>query len=315
MVFLIAESEPVQDKSSTTTAIGDLRQIAALLEGLRALGTGRVLDDVLSLVLDAAIDVSSAERGVHHAGVGQRRARVQDGARTRTHHAAGRHVRDEPEDPGRGVPHRRTAARGRPARRRARERSHGHGGARHPQRPVRAAAARAVSRQGGSGRRGAPDRRAVPGQPREGAADVELDARRARDARHRSRRRDRECPALPRDDGEGADGAGDADRRRDPAGAAPEDGAHRVVLFGRRRVAALPVHRRRLLRLRRPPGRRARVRARRRGGQGAARGAPERDDAGDLRRPGGQQRLAVADDQPREPGVVSPRDRVPVRDA
>ena len=62
MVFLVAESEPVPDRSSTTTAIGDLRQIAALLEGLRALGTGRVLDDVLSLVLDAAIDVSSAER-------------------------------------------------------------------------------------------------------------------------------------------------------------------------------------------------------------------------------------------------------------
>jgi serine phosphatase RsbU (regulator of sigma subunit) len=48
---------------STTTAIGDLRQIAALLEGLRALGSGRVLDDVLSLVLDSAIDVSGAERG------------------------------------------------------------------------------------------------------------------------------------------------------------------------------------------------------------------------------------------------------------
>src|SRR5512132_4168241 len=48
---------------ATTTAIGDLRQIAALLEGLRALGSGRVLDDVLSLVLDSAIEVSGAERG------------------------------------------------------------------------------------------------------------------------------------------------------------------------------------------------------------------------------------------------------------
>jgi serine phosphatase RsbU (regulator of sigma subunit)/pSer/pThr/pTyr-binding forkhead associated (FHA) protein len=62
MIFLIADSEPVVDRVSTTTAIGDLRQIAALLEGLRALGSGRVLDDVLSLVLDATIDVSSAER-------------------------------------------------------------------------------------------------------------------------------------------------------------------------------------------------------------------------------------------------------------
>ena len=39
----------------------------------------------------------------------------------------------------------------------------------------------------------------------------------------------------------------------------------------------------------------ARVRARRRGGQGTARGAPERDDAGHVRRAGGDQRRAVAD--------------------
>jgi serine phosphatase RsbU (regulator of sigma subunit)/pSer/pThr/pTyr-binding forkhead associated (FHA) protein len=63
MVFLVTESAPQMEKASTTTAIGDLRQIAALLEGLRALGSGRVLDDVLSLVLDSAIDVSGAERG------------------------------------------------------------------------------------------------------------------------------------------------------------------------------------------------------------------------------------------------------------
>ncbi len=63
MVFLVRDSEPVEEKSPTTTAIGDLRQIGALLEGLRALGSGRVLDDVLSLVLDSAIDVGGAERG------------------------------------------------------------------------------------------------------------------------------------------------------------------------------------------------------------------------------------------------------------
>ncbi len=62
MVFLLADTQPPIDRA-TTTAIGDLRQIAALLEGLRALGSGRVLDDVLSLVLDAAIEVSGAERG------------------------------------------------------------------------------------------------------------------------------------------------------------------------------------------------------------------------------------------------------------
>ncbi len=61
LVFLLADS-PTQDKA-TTTAIGDLRQIAALLDGLRALGSGRVLDDVLALVLDSAIEVTGAERG------------------------------------------------------------------------------------------------------------------------------------------------------------------------------------------------------------------------------------------------------------
>jgi serine phosphatase RsbU (regulator of sigma subunit) len=62
MVFLLADSAAPVDRA-TTTAVGDLRQIAALLEGLRALGSGRVLDDVLALVLDSAIEVSGAERG------------------------------------------------------------------------------------------------------------------------------------------------------------------------------------------------------------------------------------------------------------
>src|SRR5689334_6447493 len=64
MVFLLddAPQSGSVDKH-TTSAVGDLRQIAALLEGLRALGSGRVLDDVLSLVLDSAIEVSGAERG------------------------------------------------------------------------------------------------------------------------------------------------------------------------------------------------------------------------------------------------------------
>lgn len=64
MVFLTGDSESVLERTpATTTAVGDLRQVATLLEGLRALGTGRVLDDVLSMVLDSAIEVSGAERG------------------------------------------------------------------------------------------------------------------------------------------------------------------------------------------------------------------------------------------------------------
>ena len=44
-------------------AIGDLKQVATLLEGLRALSSARVLDDVLTLVMDSAIEVGGAERG------------------------------------------------------------------------------------------------------------------------------------------------------------------------------------------------------------------------------------------------------------
>lgn len=62
LVFLAEDVSPSAEPSATT-AIGDLRHVAALLEGLRALGSGRVLDDVLALVLDSSIDVSGAERG------------------------------------------------------------------------------------------------------------------------------------------------------------------------------------------------------------------------------------------------------------
>jgi phosphoserine phosphatase RsbU/P len=48
---------------TATTAVGDIRQVAALLEGLRAMGSGRVLDEVLAMVIDAAIAVTGAERG------------------------------------------------------------------------------------------------------------------------------------------------------------------------------------------------------------------------------------------------------------
>ena len=62
IVFLTGDS-PLHTDRSHASAVNDLRQLAALLEGLRALGSGRVLDEVLALVLDAAIDVAGAERG------------------------------------------------------------------------------------------------------------------------------------------------------------------------------------------------------------------------------------------------------------
>src|SRR5215467_14032028 len=62
IVFFIEDEAPSVEKSAVSAAT-ELRQMAALLEGLRALGSGRVIDDVLAMVLDSAIDVTGAERG------------------------------------------------------------------------------------------------------------------------------------------------------------------------------------------------------------------------------------------------------------
>ena len=61
VVYAVGEDAPSAEKSAVSAAT-ELRQMAALLEGLRALGSGRVLDEVLALVLDSAIEVTGAER-------------------------------------------------------------------------------------------------------------------------------------------------------------------------------------------------------------------------------------------------------------
>ena len=62
-VVFLTDAAGSSGTSTAGTAVGDIRQMATLLEGLRALGSGRVLDEVLALVLDAAIGVTGAERG------------------------------------------------------------------------------------------------------------------------------------------------------------------------------------------------------------------------------------------------------------
>jgi len=59
ILFLTEPPEQVSPRLQPS----DLRPIAALLDSLRAMGGERVLDEVLALVLDAAIDTSGAERG------------------------------------------------------------------------------------------------------------------------------------------------------------------------------------------------------------------------------------------------------------
>jgi serine phosphatase RsbU (regulator of sigma subunit)/pSer/pThr/pTyr-binding forkhead associated (FHA) protein len=60
IAFVLGEDPSSQN---TATAVNEIRQIAGLLEGLRALGSGRVLEDVLVMVLDSAIELTGAERG------------------------------------------------------------------------------------------------------------------------------------------------------------------------------------------------------------------------------------------------------------
>lgn len=62
ITFLIHEGASTVERSATSAA-NEMRHLARLLEGLRALGSGRVLDEVLALVLDSAIEVTGAERG------------------------------------------------------------------------------------------------------------------------------------------------------------------------------------------------------------------------------------------------------------
>src|SRR5690349_19957643 len=62
-IVFAAGDDAASVERSAASAATELRQMAALLEGLRALGSGRVLDEVLALVLDSAIEVTGAERG------------------------------------------------------------------------------------------------------------------------------------------------------------------------------------------------------------------------------------------------------------
>jgi serine phosphatase RsbU (regulator of sigma subunit)/pSer/pThr/pTyr-binding forkhead associated (FHA) protein len=62
LVFRIEDDDSSALRSSTSD-VTDLGQMAAVLNGLRALGSGRVLEEVLTLVIDSALDVTKAERG------------------------------------------------------------------------------------------------------------------------------------------------------------------------------------------------------------------------------------------------------------
>jgi len=62
-VLVFLQNAAATDDTDPNIAAGELRQVATLLDALRELGTDRVLDEVLVLVLDAAIEATGAERG------------------------------------------------------------------------------------------------------------------------------------------------------------------------------------------------------------------------------------------------------------
>jgi sigma-B regulation protein RsbU (phosphoserine phosphatase) len=60
-IFLVGDSG--DSHASQVSGLIDFRKISTLLDNLRALGSARVLDEVLQLVMDSAIDATGAERG------------------------------------------------------------------------------------------------------------------------------------------------------------------------------------------------------------------------------------------------------------
>ncbi len=98
IVFAVGDSG-MSGEHLATSAASELRHMSALLEGLRAIGSGRVLEEVLALVLDSAIDVTGAERGfimLANEGIA---ARTEAGARPRQDDAGRQDLRDQPQDP------------------------------------------------------------------------------------------------------------------------------------------------------------------------------------------------------------------------
>lgn len=62
-IIFEADAPSISGLIDARSEVTNLGQMAAILDGLRALGSGRVLDEILALVLDSALDVTEAERG------------------------------------------------------------------------------------------------------------------------------------------------------------------------------------------------------------------------------------------------------------
>ena len=198
----------------------DLRQMAAILNGLRALGSGRVLDEVLTLVLDSALDVTKAERGfvMLARADGELEFKIARGPNRLT--LPGTSFTTSAKIPrevyltgqSRIVGDLHGWEPGGPARRHDRHR--------HPPRAVRAAQREPDVGRDGRGRGAAGHRRALSRRPRAQHDAVAGDTLLARGVRDAGRAGHRERAALRGVRREGAPRSRPADRRRHPARAA-----------------------------------------------------------------------------------------------
>lgn len=62
-IVFVSDANADSGLREATAGGAHLGHLAAILNGLRELGSGRVLDEVLTLVVDSALDVTAAERG------------------------------------------------------------------------------------------------------------------------------------------------------------------------------------------------------------------------------------------------------------
>ena len=290
------------------------QQMAAILNGLRALGSGRVLDEVLTLVLDSAIDVTRAERGfIMLADAGRQlqfRVAREKGKRSLagTSFTTSAKVPREVFETGRSLivsdllddalagGHDGTVALG----------------IRHV-----LCVPLTVSSHAGSGL--SPDdvghRGAVSRWPRTGHAAVAGDAVVARGVRDTGGAGHRQRAAVCGSGRKGAARSRPADGGRHPARAPAAGGGARPVLLAGRHVDSVPDDRRRFLRLPRSRRPGAELRARRRVGQGPAGGAPRRHGAEQLRGARPDRRRPWCHGHRHQPGSAASSHRRSLHDA
>ena len=96
MVFLV--DDPSDSHASHVSGVIDFRPLTTLLDRLRGLGSSRVLDEVLVLVMDSAIDATGAERGFIMLANAKGELEFRDRAFARQSDAFWRIVRHQPED-------------------------------------------------------------------------------------------------------------------------------------------------------------------------------------------------------------------------